>query len=118
MRSLTATVLPLAAQAANGRRRAAAWAAGVMLLGLAANLAWTVLGVGSETIANQWGQQLVLGAAVALCALRCLPGGTDRDLADLQGGLQEINHIEYRSYFTAPQDRGPGDVAHTHKLRA
>jgi diguanylate cyclase (GGDEF)-like protein len=78
VRSLTTTLLPLAAQVGTGRRRAAAWAAVVILLALAVNVASTVLGLGSEAIANEWGQQVVLGAAVALCGLRWFAGGADR----------------------------------------
>ena len=78
-----ARLLPYSGTVSPRRRRAAAAAAAVLLLSLAAHLTYTALGVGAgsaavDTVVNRWGQQLVMGAAVALCALRVRRGDPDR----------------------------------------
>ena len=78
-----ACLLPYSEQVSPRRRRAAAAAAGVLLLSLAVHLTYTALGVGAgsetvDTVVNRWGQQLVMGAAVALCALRVRREDPDR----------------------------------------
>ncbi len=78
-----ARLLPIAGELGHRRRRAASAAAALLLLSLAAHLAYTALGIGAgsqvaDTIVNRWGQQVVMGAAVALCALRVRRGDPDR----------------------------------------
>jgi diguanylate cyclase len=78
-----ARLLPFAGGVGVRRRRAAAAATGVLLLSLAVHLAYTALGLGAgsalvDTVVNRWGQQVVMGAAVALCALRVRREDPDR----------------------------------------
>ena len=78
-----ARLLPVAGELGDRRRRAAAAAAAVLLLSLAVHLAYTTLGIGAgsalvDTIVNRCGQQVVMGAAVVLCALRVRRGDPDR----------------------------------------
>jgi MFS family permease len=78
-----ARLLPFAEEVGPRRRRAAAAATAVLLLSLAVHLAYTGLGLGVgsqlvDTIVNRWGRQVVMGAAVALCALRVRREDPDR----------------------------------------
>ena len=78
-----ARLLPFAEEVGPRRRRAAAAATAVLLLSLAVHLAYTGLGLGAgsqlvDTIVDRWGRQVVMGAAVALCALRVRREDPDR----------------------------------------
>ena len=117
-----ARLLPHAEELGDRRRRAAALAAGVLLLTLAAHLAYTALGIGagSETvdaIVNRWGRQLVMAAAVALCALRVVRDDPDRTawLALTIGlGLWALGNTYWNAFlytleeppFPSPADAG------------
>jgi len=79
--SLLARLLPYAAEVPARRRRAAAAALAVLLISLGANLASAAFAAGSplmEAIFNRWAQQVVMGAVVALCALRVRRNDPDR----------------------------------------
>jgi len=78
-----ACLLPVAAELGPRRRRAAALALAALLGSLAVHLAYTALDVGAgnelvDTIVNRWGQQVVMAAAIALCALRVRRDDPDR----------------------------------------
>jgi diguanylate cyclase len=107
-----ARLLPVARSVGDRRRRAAAAATAVLLLSLAVHLAYTALGVGAgsalvDTIVNRWGQQVVMGAAVALCALRVRRGDPDRAawLALAVGlGLWALGNTYWNAFLYSLED--------------